>query len=380
MQKMLLTCAAVLSLVSGTAVAQKAKLTPFSGDAATASPELITSNKLEVLKGTRSVIIPQFTVEYVLQSDGLSDKEERKQDYVTVDYRIDAPDDAVLQGLTDRLYASWVKGLTAHGITVQGPQEAAVKSSRSKIAAKAKPAPATIQRDSGVLMIYSVSGSNFLMPLGAKDGPPTGNAAVLSNAADTGAVVGSRVGGKVGGMFGMARGLGKLGGGLKGFGGAWDYAADETKLAKEAQAAVMTVRLVVGLRDTDMASRGFGAFRTAGSYDGKPKLVVQSEGTAVTIVTSDGVKRAELGLSGDLVFAEDLFKGRVEVANGTGRTILNMVNRARFVTAAVGGGSAAVNQSHVFAASAEPAAYEQAVERNLTAVEALLLNKTAAAW
>lgn len=377
----LLACAAMMTAAPNVALAQKAKLAAFSGDANTAPADIVATTKLEALKGIRSVIIPQFTVEYVLQSDGLSDKEEKKQDYVQVDYRIDAPDNAQLQALTDRLYANWVAGLQKQGMTVLGPQDAAAKPSWSKIAAKAKVAPATIQRDSGVLMLFSAGGNGFLMPLGAKDGPPTGNAATLSQAADAGGVVAKKAGGKLGGMFGMASGLGKLGSGLKGFGGAWSYAATEPKLAKEAGAAVMTVRLVVGLRDTDMASRGFGAFRGAGSYDGKPKLVIQSEGTAVHIVSpADGYKRAEINLTRDLVFAEDLFKGHVESADGTGRTLTNMMNRGRFVATAIGGGSASIDQKHTFAVSAAPPAYLAAAERNLNAVELILLKYTAAAW
>jgi hypothetical protein len=378
----LLACTAAFMLaMPGAALAQKAKLVEFSGDARTAPADIVTTGKLDALKGTRAVIIPQFTVEYVLQSDGLSDKEEKKQDYVRVDYRVDAPEDAQLQALTDRLYAYWTAGLQKQGLTVLGPQDAAAKPSWSKIAAKAKRAPATIQRDSGVLMLYSVSGSGFLMPLGAKEGPPTGTAATISQAADTGAVVADKAGGRFGKMFGMARGVAKLGSGVKGFSGAWEYAGTEPKLAREAGAAVMTVRLVVGLRDTDMASRGFGAFRSAGSYDGKPKLVVQSEGTAVNIVPpGDGSRRAEIGLKRDLVFAENLFGGRIEAANGTGRTLTNMMNRGRFIATAIGGGSASIDQRHTFVASADPAAYLGAVERNLTAVQDILLQHAAKAW
>ena len=56
----------------------------MSAEATTA----VKVGKLKQLRGVRSVIIPQFTIEFVSRSDALSAKEEKKQDYVTVVYEV----------------------------------------------------------------------------------------------------------------------------------------------------------------------------------------------------------------------------------------------------------------------------------------------------
>ncbi|NJC04553.1 hypothetical protein GGQ97_000346 [Sphingomonas kaistensis] len=352
------------------ALAQKAKLAPFAANPV-ADAAYVKAVGNPAFGGARTVAIPQFTVEFVDVSDGLSAKEEKRQDYVRVDYRLQGLDAASRQQLTDRLYAAWVQGLQARGLTVLGPRQLASTATWGKLAPKLKPTPAAVERDSGLNQIFSVEGAGFAMPAGART--PEGAA---SKNIDTGAAVASKVGGRMGGMFGMARGLMKMGGGLKDFGSAWDQAAAVGPLSRETGAAVMTVRLVVGLRDTDMASRGFGLFRTAGSYDGKPRLVIQADGTEVTLAPpGDGRNLARLQLTHDLVFAEDLMKGRIALANNTGTTVGNTLAKANFAARAIGGGSATISQVHHFDVRTDPAAVEAAIGRNLQSLQQALLGR-----
>ena len=183
----------------------------------------------------------------------------------------------------------------------------------------------------------------------------------------------------MGGMFGMARGLAKMGEGLGRFGDATRYVSGELAMAKETGAGVMTVRLVIGLRDTDMAMRGFGLFRTAGSYDGKPKLAILADGTEVT-VTAPNSKRAAITVPQDLVFSEDVLAGRLAVSNTAGETAANVASRTVFAAAALGGGTAAINQSHEFTATPKPEDYEAAIVRNANAIEDIFLTRLRAAW
>ena len=60
----------------------------FVGDVSAEATTAVKVEKLEQLRGVRSVIIPQFTVEFVSKSDALSAKEEKKQDCVTVVYEV----------------------------------------------------------------------------------------------------------------------------------------------------------------------------------------------------------------------------------------------------------------------------------------------------
>ncbi|WP_315759979.1 hypothetical protein [Sphingomonas sp. Y38-1Y] len=373
----LLAAAMGLVCVEG-AAAQSTARTEFRGDAATESATAVEAKGLAALKGLKTVIIPQFTVEFVEHSDGLSSREEKRQDYVYIDYRIAPMPAAEQQAIADQLYARWADGLRAQGLTVVGPAEALAMAPASKLAAAAKPSPAAIRRSTGDNLIYSAGGAGYLMPRTALGEARQSNAA--AGAADTGAAVAQKVGGRIGGMFGLARGLGKIGSGLGNFRGAWNYAEAENALAKQANAAVMTVRLVVGLRDIDMASRGFGLFRGAGSYDGKPRLVVMGDASEVTIATPAANRRAEIMVPKDLVFSEDLLKDRLALSNNAGTTAGNIASRAMFAGAALGGGSAAINQRHNFTATPDTTAYRAAVVRNLTAVEDIFLRHLAPAW
>ena len=362
--------------------AQSTKWVNFAGDVSAESMTAVKFVQPEQLRGVRSVIIPQFTVEFVRRSDGLSTKEEKRQEYVSVVYEVGglAPD--AQQALTDKLYARWVAGLTSQGIAVKGPTDALTTKSWAKLGETAKPSPALIGRASGANNIYNVAGAPYLLPVGSS-GEVSANGSSMASV-ETGAVVASKVGGKalgkLGGMFGMAKGLSKLGKGLGRTGDAMKYLSSEQSMAKETGAAVMTVRLVVGLRDTDMATRGFGMFRTAGSYDGKPKFVIQSEGTEVSLTPPDAKARTMLTVPQDLVFREDVLAGKLVVSNSTGQTAANVLSRARFATAVVGGGSATMNQSHTFAATPVTAAYDAAIQRNVVAIEDIFLARLKTAW
>ena len=376
------TIAAFALLSSASVLAQSTKRIEWRGDAASEATTATKPSGLDALKGLKTVYIPQFTVEFVEKSDGLSSKEEKRQDYVRVAYRVDGLTPAEHQAVADRLYARFVAGLQAQGLTVHGPAETTALASWSKAAKDLKPAPALIERTSGVNRLYAVGMPTYLMPRTAKGEAKSAGQETAEQVAGTGTAVAAKVGGKLGGMFGMAGGLMKMGKGLSGFGGQWTYAVAENALAKETGAAIMTVRLVVGLRDIDMAGRGFGLFRTAGSYDGKPRFVVQGDASEITITTPQGhgKGRAEVMVPQDLVFQEDVLKGRLAVDNSTGADVANIYNKVNFAAHAVGGGTAAINQTHTFAATPDATTYSAAVERNLSAISDAMLQRLAGAW
>lgn len=380
-----LAAAVLASLVvafSSGAAAQTAKRLDFSGDAAAEVGRTVKAEQLQLLKGVRAVVIPQFTVEFVERSDGLSLKEERRQDYVDVTYKLTPVSDADRQAITDKLYAHWVAGLQAQGLTVLGPRQAMATQAWTKLAAGARPAPAALERRSGLNRIFSVEGAPYIEP---QDSAAPAGALVTGakRASGPGALLVAGFAPQLGGALGAASGLGAMAGGMRGFGKSLSAINNDPLLAKETGAASMTVRLVVGLRETDMAFRGFGVFRTAGSYKGKPRFVVQGEGTQVEIVPPQPERyggRARLTVTGDLTFAEDVLGGRLSIANSKVGTVSNVATRTLFVGAALVGGPMTMNQSHTFAADPEPAAYAAAIERNLSAVEDMVLLRLRDAW
>jgi hypothetical protein len=97
-------------------------------------------------------------------------------------------------------------------------------------------------------------------------------------------------------------------------------------------------------------------------------------------VTVPGGKRATVSVPKDLVIQEDVLKGRLVLDNGTGTTVGNVASKAMFATAAIGGGSATINQRHHFTGTPDTAAYTAAVERNMNAVQDIFLTRLGAAW
>ena len=79
---------ALVILVAVPTYAQSNKRVDFVGDVSAEATTAVKVEKLEQLRGVRSVIIPQFTVEFVSKSDPLGAQEEKKQDYVTVVYEV----------------------------------------------------------------------------------------------------------------------------------------------------------------------------------------------------------------------------------------------------------------------------------------------------
>ena len=130
---------AAVTLFAATAAAQSTRRIDFKGDVAAEAATAVEANGIEALKGIRQVYIPQFTVEFVEKSDGLSSQEEKRQDYVYIDYRIAGLSPAEQQAITDRLYARWKAALEAKGLAVIGPDAALATKAGGKLAKNLKP-------------------------------------------------------------------------------------------------------------------------------------------------------------------------------------------------------------------------------------------------
>ncbi len=361
-----------------------AKAVSFAANPAVEAATLTSPENLDVLRGVRAVVIPQFTVEFVEESSGLGGA---REDNVKVTYNVSGVGDAERQAVVDRLYARWVAGLAAQGLTVTGPAAAAATQAWTKIAASTRPAPAEIRRPTGVTRIFSAEGVPYLAPTGAATAPGQGQqvAGQAATAARVGGMFNSRLAG-LSGVAGMASALGGVGQGIASAQNAMRYGTMEPELAAETAAAVMTVRLVVSLRDTDRPSRLFASLRGGNAMIGEPKLAILGEASSVSIFTPNPKsKRAEVAVGPDLLFADDVFEGRITLNNGAGGTASNVAARGLFLAGAVGSsffGTPGIDlhQSHTVSCAPDAAVYTAAVEKNLAATGDMFLARLAGAW
>ena len=337
---------------------------------ATADPATLTkATKLEVLRGIKAVAITQFTVEFVDRSTGLSMRQ--RDGAVAVNYQVAGLDDTAAQALVNDLYDTWVVSLQGQGLTVIGPDAAVASASWNRgIAALAKPTPAMIDTPMGRNRIFGARATPYYFLDGERAAVQSGSAKTVSG---------------VGGMLpfgGMAKGLMGMGKGLKA-GGA---SLGEMRLGQETGAAVMRVRMVIGIRETDKPGQLFAALRSGDAFIGEPRLTIEAEGSGVEITSYAGKGGSTtIDLPADLLFSQDLLSNHLAMANSGTATASNAAARGLFLAGAVSssfGGAGGINlkQSHSVAATPDKGAYAAAVADNLKAVQGMFVRRLAGAW
>ena len=306
-----------------------------------------SSTQLEGLKGMRRVVVPQFQVEYVMRSQGLTRKERNQ---VTVEYAIAGISDAALQTETDKLYARFMAGLQAAGLEVVTDENLKKTQAWSKLAAVAKPSATELKSESGAARMITATGSPYYFYPG-----------------DTHLGVSA-----VGWGFTQANMI-------------------EQTLSKELDAAVLTVHLVVGIRETDRHSQMFALVRTASSFIGDPKLTIEAPSSALYVAaagkTGGVIKptvRAGWTVKDDLLFQEDVLAPTLKNASGVSSTAGNVLSSAMFagnILANMAGGGIGMKlyKSYKFESSPAEADYVAAVDRNLSGVQDAMLAQLAAA-
>lgn len=375
--KTLISTAAVAVVISTAFVPASAGLIggknevkPVHFDAKSADAGVLTrADKLDILRGTKAVVIAQFTVEFVDRSTGLSMK--HRDGAVAVNYSVAGLDDGTAQTIVDRLYDIWVTGLQAQGISVKGPDTALELVSWNRgISALAKPTPAMIDTPMGRNRIFAARATPYYFLDGERDAAQSGAEKTVSGLA---------------GMVpfgGMAKGLMGMGKGLK-TGGA---ALGEMRLAEETAAAVMRVRLVVGIRESDRPSQLFAALRSGDAFIGEPRFTIEGAGSRVDVTTYIGkAGQAAVTVPADLLFAQNLLSDHLTMNDSAAATASNVAARGLFLAGAVSssfGGAGGINlkQSHNVAATPDKAALADAVGENLTATQTMFLKRLSAAW
>jgi hypothetical protein len=302
---------------------------------------------LPALKGVRRVVVPQFQVEYVTRSQGLTRKERNQ---VTVEYAIDGVSDQALQGQTNKLRDRFVASLRAAGVEVVPRDQMVATAAWTKLAAIGKPSGGEFKSESGAGRLFTADATPYYFYPG-----------------DT--------------HLGLA---------ATGWGFAQAQMAEQA-LGQELNAAVVTVRLVVGIRETDKHSQAFALLRTASSFIGDPKLAIEAQASGIYVVAPgktggmmNPTGRAGFSVKDTLVFSEDVLTPTLKNANGASGTAGNAVSSALFagnILASMAGGGMGMKlyKNYKFVSTPTEGDYVAAVDRNLSgAQDAMVAQFTAA--
>jgi hypothetical protein len=291
-----------------------------------------TPTAVASLKGVHRVVVPQFQVEYVTRSQGLTRKERNQ---VTVVYGYKPPSDAALQAATDKLHDRFVAQLQAAGFEVVPREAMEGAAAWQKLAAGGKP--------SGV-EFKSESGSGRLFVGGARP-------------------------------YYFYPGDQHLGTSAIGWGFTQAHMSEQA-LGTELNAAVVSVRLVVGIRETDRHSQMLALVRTASSFIGDPRIEIEAPASALFVAVpgkTGGMMspagRATFAVKDDLLFQEDLMSATLKDTGGAASTASNAVSSAMFAGAilanmAGGGIGMKLYKSYKFEAEPPEADYLAALDRN----------------
>lgn len=349
--------AAVLALTAMLATGTAVQALPF-GPSGPKSVELAPDNTADAithftptavqsLKGVHRIAISQLQVEYVTRSQGLTRKERNQ---VTVQYGLKPPSDAGLQAATDKLYDHLVAQLQAAGFEVAPRAEIEAAPSWRKLASVGKPSGGEFKSESGSGRLFVAGAGPYYFYPGDLH---------LGTAA-------------IGWGFSQAH-------------------ITEQALGTELNAAVVTVRLVVGIRETDRHSQMFALLRTASSFMGDPRINVEAPASGLFVMTpgkgrgmTNAAGRAAFTVKDDLLFHEDLMSATLKDTGGAASTAGNIASSALFAGAilanmAGGGIGMKLYKSYKFDAEPPEADYLAAVDRNLAGVEDAMVAQLKAA-
>ena len=316
---------------------QGPKSVEFSPDNAAEAAGHFSAAQAAALKGVHRVAIPQFQVEYVTRSQGLTRKERNQ---ITVTYGYTPPSDAALQALTDKLYDRMAAQLTAAGFEVVPRETLEATAGWAKLAAAGKASGSEFK---------SESGSGRLFVGGARP-------------------------------YYFYPGDQHLGTGAIGWGMGQAHMSEQA-IANELNAALVTVRIVVGIRETDKHSQMFALVRTASSFVGDPRITIEAPASALYVAVPgktggmmNPTARATFAVKDDLLFREDLMTPTLKDASGAANTAGNVASTALFAGAllanmAGGGVGMKLYKSYRFEAQPAEPDYIAAVDRNLSGVE-----------
>ncbi|MBS0333134.1 MAG: hypothetical protein JSS35_10235, partial [Proteobacteria bacterium] len=197
---------------------------------------------LDALKGVRRVAIAQVLVEYVDHSQGLTRKERGQ---ISVQYGFQGPAAEAMQTQTDKLGDRLAAQLTAAGFEVVPREEVEASAGWKKLAGIGKPSGGDFKSESGSGRLFAAGARPYYFYPGDQH----------------------------------------LGTGAMGWGFANAHMAEQA-MATELNAAVVTLRLVVGIRETDKHNNSpiLAIVKTASSFIGEPRIDVEAPYSGLFLV------------------------------------------------------------------------------------------------
>jgi hypothetical protein len=307
------------------------------GDAAS----LIWVNRPGAAKGVKTVVIPFFQVQFVVDSDVSANISGGSTSKTMV--RLVGPTAEQMQAITDRLYAKLLADLAATGVTVLTPQAAAAFPNYVALQGGGKPSGTSVDGHQGV-------NSKFFAPAGM-----TYYYLPTQDIAYTGA-----------GSFG-------------GFQTAM-LPPKEQKLMEESGAAVLGFRAVVDFASLKSSDSGFlGHFRSVARTSGDAAIAIRPISTQLWLMTpnakpgvTDMLNRMRFEVQAPLVVETPAILQMKDARTGgdkTGEVLGNAVGLL------LGGG---MSKTRKYDVVVDPAIWERDVEGALQGVETMMVTRLAA--
>ena len=339
------TLATALVLAAPTAQARDEPAVALTAQAQPAelATRVFTTSDPAAIKGMKRVALPSFQVEFVTRSSAQASTSgfaSAGRSSVSAYYTLVGVGEADFQALTNQLHADFVRDLQQMGVEVVPFAQVQASPAYRKLAAGAQPAP------------FSKSGGGTSSVALAPAGQLIYGSALIAAKSDS--------------LFGAFSSLANTGAMV-------GAALDTLELAKELDARIVDVRLVVDFAQIGSSDRGFlSRLSSTASVDGmvQPALLAGSSMMAVQSATM----RSTVTLRNPLLFSPAALSGLRE-STSTATQVGNVA--AALINLAAGGKNS--SSAADFEAVAEPATYRASIGASLGQVREMLVSQLKAA-
>ena len=298
---------------------------------------VFTTSHPAAFQGLKRVAVPSFQVEFVTRSAAQASTSgfaAAGRTTVTAYYSLVGVGEADFQALTDQLHADFVRDLQALGLEVLPLAQLQASAAYRKLLAAAQPAPLRKSGGSSASVVMVPAGQ-AVYGAALADAKGSSMMGAISNLANAGAMLGA--------------------------------AFDTQDLARELEAKVIDVRLVVDFAKVASSDRNFmSRLSSTASVDAKLQPALLAGVTMMGV--QDTVARSVVTLRNPLLFSPDAI-GTLREATTTATQAGNVA--AALINLAAGGNNR--SSAADFEAVAEPAAYRASIAANLGQVRQMLV-------
>jgi hypothetical protein len=334
-----LAAALVLAAPAARARDQPAVALTAQSQPAVLAAEVFSTTDPAAIKGLRRVALPSFQVEFVTRSGAQASTSgfaAAGRSSVSAYYSLVGVGEADFQALTDQLYADFVRDLQQMGLEVVPLAQLQASPAYRKLVAGAAPAP------------LSKSGGGTRSLVLAPAGRQIYGSALAAAKSDS--------------MFGAFSALANTGAMM-------GAVFDTIDLAKELDASIIELRLVVDFAQIGSSDKGFfSRLSSTASVDGKVQPALLAGASMMSV--QNATMRSVVTLRNPLLLPPEAISGLRE-ATTTSTQVGNVA--AALINLAAGG-----NNSHSaadFEAVADPAVYRASIGASLGQVREMLVSR-----